>query len=346
MGLLRKDYIHEQLLKKMAEFSLERGNQLLKDGLTNAEANATVQAEVNDKFSESAIVQFIEDTADGWVAKAFSDMDDKLTSSNASMQSFLQHNSMLWRDGFDKSEMLYLMILEMSDHYQAYYLDLSDKTHNALKNRYYVLRKLHGRACQQFYEILWLLRGGFAGGAYARWRSLFELSVIAEFISQNDEQVAKAFVDSVKTNEVKDYGWAKNAQCFASLKPKASVTFEMIRSQCTTITEDWKKAYKESCQVVHASPLGTLGRMGSPNENRVISTGSSDYGLAPPAVNSAISLMHVTLFYFGLLSQMDSRAMIRTIQKWLDNLIDCYTSINSRSFSLEEISDNLPQTYE
>lgn len=297
---MRKDYIHEQLLKKMAEFSLERGNQLLKDGLTNAEANATVQAEVNDKFSESAIVQFIEDTADGWVAKAFSDMDDKLTSSNASMQSFLQHNSMLWRDGFDKSEMLYLMILEMSDHYQAYYLDLSDKTHNALKNRYYVLRKLHGRACQQFYEILWLLRGGFADGAYARWRSLFELSVIAEFISQNDEQVAKAFVDSVKTNEVKDYGWAKNAQCFASLKPKASVTFEMIRSQCTTITEDWKKAYKESCQVVHASPLGTLGRMGSPNENRVISTGSSDYGLAPPAVNSAISLMHVTLFYFGL----------------------------------------------
>ena len=100
---MRKDYIHEQLLKKMAEFSLERGNQLLKDGLTNAEANATVQAEVNDKFSESAIVQFIEDTADGWVAKAFSDMDDKLTSSNASMQSFLQHNSMLWRDGFDKS---------------------------------------------------------------------------------------------------------------------------------------------------------------------------------------------------------------------------------------------------
>lgn len=346
MGLLRKDYIHEQLLKKMAEFSLERGNQLLKDGLTNAEANATVQAEVNDKFSESAIVQFIEDTADGWVAKAFSDMDDKLTSSNASMQSFLQHNSMLWRDGFDKSEMLYLMILEMSDHYQAYYLDLSDKTRNALKNRYYVLRKLHGRACQQFREILWLLRGGFADGAYARWRSLFELSVIAEFISQNDEQVAKAFVDSVKTNEVKDYGWAKNAQCFASLKPKASVTFEMIRGQCTTITEDWKKAYKESCQVVHASPLGTLGRMGSPNENRVISTGSSDYGLAPPAVNSAISLMHVTLFYFGLLSQMDSRAMIRTIQKWLDNLIDCYTSINSRSFSLEEISDNLPQTYE
>lgn len=54
--------------------------------------------------------------------------------------------------------------------------------------------------------------------------------------------------------------------------------------------------------------------------------------------------MHVTLFYFGLLRQMDSRAMIRTIQKWLDILIGCYTSINSRSFSPKPISNNLPQT--
>ena len=99
-GIIAKRLYTRAAIEKMAEFSLERGNQLLKDGLTNAEANATVQAEVNDKFSESAIVQFVEETADGWVAKAFSDMDDKLTSSNASMQSFLQHNSMLWRDGF------------------------------------------------------------------------------------------------------------------------------------------------------------------------------------------------------------------------------------------------------
>ena len=104
--MLSKDYIYEQMLGKMAEFSLERGNQLLKDGLTDVEANATVQAEVNDKFSESAIVQFIEETADAWVAKAFGDMDDKLTSSDTSMQSFFQHNNMLWKEGFDKSEML------------------------------------------------------------------------------------------------------------------------------------------------------------------------------------------------------------------------------------------------
>ena len=101
--MLSKDYIYEQMLGKMAEFSLERGNQLLKDGLTDAEASTTVQAEVNDKFSESAIVQFIEETADAWVAKAFSDMDDKLTSSDTSMQSFLQHNNMLLQEARGKA---------------------------------------------------------------------------------------------------------------------------------------------------------------------------------------------------------------------------------------------------
>lgn len=336
-----KDYLNEQLLEKTAQFCLERGNKLLKDGFTDAEVNATVQSEINDKFSESAIAQFVEDTADSWVVKVLSEMEDNLASNNASMQSFLQHNNMLWREGFDKSEMLSSMIMKMSDHYQAYYLELSDKTCKTLENRYFVLRRLHGRACQEFREILWLLRGGFADGAYARWRSLFELSVIAEFISQNDEQVAKAFAGSIKNKEQKDYGWAKTAPCFASLKPKANVTFEMIRSQCTIITKDWKKTYKDSCQVVHASPLGTLGRIGSPNESKVISIGSSDYGLAAPAVNSAISLMHVTLFYFGLLEQLDSRAFLRTIQKWLDILIECYTTIDSTSFSLKQISNNL-----
>lgn len=335
--LLPKDYILERFYEEIAVFSLKRGNQLLEDGLSDTEASAVVQAEINEKFSESAMERLVEETADSWVTRACNDMEDKLTLNNASMQSFLQHNNILWQKGFDKSEMLSLMILEMADYYQAYYLDLTDKARNTLKNRYYVLRKLHGRACQQFREILWLLRGGFADGAYARWRSLFELSVIAEFISKNDEQIAKAFIDSVKNKEERDYNWAKKAPCFATLKPKANVNFEMIRSQCTTITEDWRKAYKESCQVVHASPLGTLGRIGSPNEEKVISTGASDYGLAGPAVNSAISLMHVTLFYFGLLKQMDSCAFIRTIQKWLDILIDDYTAINSRSFSESDV---------
>src|SRR5699024_117475 len=40
------------------------------------------------------------------------------------------------------------------------------------------LMRLHSRACQTSYEILELLKSGFADGAYARWRSLHESEVI------------------------------------------------------------------------------------------------------------------------------------------------------------------------
>ena len=36
---------------------------------------------------------------------------------------------------------------------------------------------IHGRALQQFLEIIILMKNGFADGAYASWRSVFELII-------------------------------------------------------------------------------------------------------------------------------------------------------------------------
>ncbi|MDH4619466.1 DUF5677 domain-containing protein [Brevibacillus sp. AY1] len=58
-----------------------------------------------------------------------------------------------------------------------------------------VLVKIHARACQISYEILCLLKGGFADGAISRWRTLHELSVLAAFISQNSNEVAKMYLE-------------------------------------------------------------------------------------------------------------------------------------------------------
>lgn len=58
-----------------------------------------------------------------------------------------------------------------------------------------VLVKIHARACQVAYEILCLLRGGFADGAMTRWRTLHELSVLAYFINKNSNEVAKMYLE-------------------------------------------------------------------------------------------------------------------------------------------------------
>lgn len=56
------------------------------------------------------------------------------------------------------------------------------------------LAVLHARACQVSSEILVLLRCGFADGAYARWRTLYELSAVSLFIEKNGKEVAERYL--------------------------------------------------------------------------------------------------------------------------------------------------------
>lgn len=58
-----------------------------------------------------------------------------------------------------------------------------------------------------YLEILTLVKNGLADGAFARWRSLFELSVISNFISSNSEEVAKAYYEASE-GDGKWYDWA------------------------------------------------------------------------------------------------------------------------------------------
>lgn len=55
--------------------------------------------------------------------------------------------------------------------------------------------RLHGRVLQIASEIIHLIKGGFAEGAMARWRSLHETTVILVVLSKSDEQTSIMFRD-------------------------------------------------------------------------------------------------------------------------------------------------------
>ena len=57
-----------------------------------------------------------------------------------------------------------------------------------------VLHRLAVRACRVASEVLCLLRGGFADGAYARWRTLHELAAIAFFIRRAGSDTAERYL--------------------------------------------------------------------------------------------------------------------------------------------------------
>jgi hypothetical protein len=57
------------------------------------------------------------------------------------------------------------------------------------------LLRLNVRACQITSEVITLLENGFADGAMARWRTLYEVSVVAMVIAEGGETLAKRYVD-------------------------------------------------------------------------------------------------------------------------------------------------------
>lgn len=68
------------------------------------------------------------------------------------------------------------------------------KSNQEAIHKYTALKYIHGRGLQQFLEIITLMKNGFADGAYSRWRSLYELNIIASFISEYGEEIAEAYI--------------------------------------------------------------------------------------------------------------------------------------------------------
>ncbi len=61
-------------------------------------------------------------------------------------------------------------------------------------HKLYVLSQLHVRACQVTAEILSLLENGYADGAMARWRTLYEIGVVATLIGDHDDELAERYL--------------------------------------------------------------------------------------------------------------------------------------------------------
>lgn len=245
----------------------------------------------------------------------------------------MAHNEQIWGKGFVASEAMYILAVECAQLYGEYLNNQPQKRLNEAKYRLLALCEIHSRACQQFLEIIHLMKAGFADGAYARWRSMYELSVVAEFISHNDEPVAKAFFEASYTDD-RQNEWAKTAPCFAQ---KKRVTFNDIQEQCDFSTDDWKKQYQLANKVVHASPQGTFGRLGNYGETGALSAGHSDYGISTAAEHSAISLSIITTLYLTVVPYGDGLVYADSIRRWVDIVRKYYFAAEKNSFSESNI---------
>ena len=159
---------------------------------------------------------------------------------------------------------------------------------------------IHSRSVQVALEIHHLLKGGFADGAFARWRSLYELAITSSFISQHGNETAERFLNY---HNIWEYYFAETYQEHQDdlnvepLEPEVLEGLEELKDELVdqfgesiddngygsgwaaeahsgsggpslhSMKEDvdlehLSPYYKLACESVHAGSKGTLDRLG------------------------------------------------------------------------------------
>jgi Family of unknown function (DUF5677) len=218
------------------------------------------------------------------------------------------------------------------------------------------LVKLHARSLLISNEIVALVRAGYADGAHARWRSLFELEVIAAFLSEQEERVSERYL---KHEIMRGYKQLKNYQEYsarlgyepfneAALKqmqqdyefmiekygkdfryksgwewiPSKIVSDRTLRGLAKHLKVDHFMPYYDlSSNKIHGGPKGFY-HMGLPSHlrDRTLLIGPSIFGMTDSLHSTAISLQRATVSLIKQEANASNILEMKVIMKIVDEI--------------------------
>lgn len=231
---------------------------------------------------------------------------------------FLEEFKKRWREGLILSESFRYVCLDVLKIYDQ------EEHDTALKK---CLKEIFIRGCQIYYEVYVLILQGLTEGAWARWRTLFELSVIAQFMVENGEAVASEYLASKNNGQY--YEWARRSAVFAGYNPNYNVTFKSIYDRCNSKNQKGYNAYRHASITIHAGAIGTFSRFGGSN-GKTLGIGGELEGVSSPAIYSAQSLSVIVMNYLHQFSYgIYNIALIKTVFQWIEAIENSYTSIEN-----------------
>lgn len=277
-------------------------------------------------------------------------LDEALAKHHSDLREFRERLFKTWRSPLRRLDGLLYICMEIVDETRK---NLA-KTSLCRTNRFNITTRLHARCVQVGSEISHLLHGGFADGAFARWRTLHETSVITKFLCEGDEELSTRFIDYQSVLRLKraiHYN-ANNDLQFEAFTPQQIELFELERKQMLDRYEPafakafgWAnkalgklEKYKSETklneiedfvglgyfrnhfgfanQYVHAG-IDSIGfKLGTSMSGKdLLLTGPSNEGLLEPIQCTSLSLINATI---ALLSAFpDAEASVKTKVLWL-----------------------------
>lgn len=322
---MSKDFIGDVIEKVLQD--------IVKEKIESSASEKELEEKINPKVFSKSMSELIKQASDDSVAFIEKIMYEKVLDERAYDDEFLARQNQKWGKAFVASEAMYICVLESAETYTEY---VGEVHNNEVSFMYHALRNIHARALQIYLEILCLNKNGFADGAYARWRSMYELSIMSAFIKKYGEEVAKSFVQAANTDD--RYEWAKVAKCFKRYPSDRPMTFGAIQNKCELATKEWKKEYDFVNKLVHASPQGTMYRLGG-DTAVALPVGRTDMRMGISAIHAAISLSQITADFFTVFLHGDSIMAMVTFHKLVEKIARYYKSVEEKCFSENVISE-------
>ena len=185
----------------------------LKNGLDSEECGNRV-ASIVEKYSDVCSKISYEE-----IIKKSS---DKLEKHHQVMADFYVKLEKRWGNAVNLLEQYWLLSIDYGQTLSNDYFETAEKEEDVV---YFTLKELHGRACRITGEIISLLRNGYPDGAMARWRTLYEILVISDFIKKNGHETARRYLEFER---IEEYQTIENYQKNAKKINKKPLTEEEV----------------------------------------------------------------------------------------------------------------------
>jgi hypothetical protein len=319
--------------------------------LVNIELTADDLEEIKRKTNDFMADKFPEVLQDATkksgedLAKALrKNWPDQAEWQDATTAGFLYNLDARWGEAIDFLRMLLTITREIGAARAKRYVRRKTHKQPALHD---VLFRLHARSCQVTEEIITLLQQGFADGAMARWRTLYEIGVVMSVLAEHGEELALRYVDhevveakaamddyekrmvplgeapypareKAKITKGFDAALAKYGKGYRSMYGWAAHHLNKPKPIFPDLEAAAKRSqmrpyYRMASYNVHASPKGIFFRLGSLDHNRGAIAGRSNAGLADPGAQAAHALVLITFMLFGPKFSISDLIQMRSI---------------------------------
>lgn len=275
-----------------------------------------------------------------------------LLKENFTRSRFNKKVAQVWQKPFNSLEMFIGVCIDNCEEFCIEYQTENDVVFDTI-------RRLQIRATQIGYEILALMRAGFADGAMARWRTLHETAVVSLFIAKHGEEVARRYLEHTTITNYKEMVEYKKYHEILGEKPLSEDEFNRMKNEKEKLCEKYGKNfysdygwassvlsdspkfepnfrdieknvgqeylrpyYKFSNINIHAGSKSILFQLGMPDNKNLSLAGPSIFGHVDPGQNTAISIFLATISLLQIKSEFDIAALLLALQEIRDQVFD------------------------